>query len=249
MANVIEIIAERVRYWSDRNHPGYHGTFDEGRSNMRVEFMDLHYHGEIKPYEYRPLSLQSSHYENGGSVANKEVFAVNRKTSNTFSYTFKESAGAKLNVKVPIPVIGDSALDINLSFETTQTQTRANETTWTYSTDINVPPKTVTDATFLVHEGHYNIAFTANVRVRGRVIINYGRVLWGGEIDDIINEGGWDPATFDYALEGVFSAVSGNRFDVVVKEHALADASGASPRTAILDSNIFLGDDPFFHAE
>ena len=69
MADVIQIIGDRVKYWTEINFPDKKpGTFDRGRSDLRVEFLDIRY-GNLVPFEFKSVTIEESEFVSKGSLA------------------------------------------------------------------------------------------------------------------------------------------------------------------------------------
>jgi len=249
MADVIQIIGDRVKYWTEINHPGKKpGTFDRGKSDLRVEFLDIRY-GNLVPSEIKPVTIQESEFYNKGSLANKETFSVSKKTTSNFTYTFKEAIGVKLTAKAKIPIFGEGGVETTVNFESTQSQSDGKEQSWNYSADINIAPRKRVNVSFIVNQAKYHVPFWARVQVRGRVhIALQQRHFFAREISELIALQ-WDPATFAYEAEGTFDATHGEKYVVVVDEYNLAATPGGTyaivarnPVQSVLDSGVLRDD-------
>ena len=244
MVDVIQVVGERIAYWSEINNPADgKGVFDRDRSDLRVEFKDIQY-GEIHPIGYKPLTLQASTFENGTSTPDTQTFAVTKTTTSSFTYKFTESLAITLKATVKLPLLGETGLEPTLSFESTQAQTTSAEQSWSYSTEISVAPHKKVTTSFIVHEAQYHVPFTATVQVRGRVYIAFRATHkhFESEISDLI-EFQWDPRTFEYNLTGIFDATHGNEYVVRVEESNL-DQQNATDRDVsfILSSSAGLAE-------
>jgi Clostridium epsilon toxin ETX/Bacillus mosquitocidal toxin MTX2 len=244
MADVIQVIGDRVKYWAQINNPSDGpGTFRKDKSNLRAEFKTLQY-GNLYPHNFRPVTLQTSTYINRGSLPNKQTFSVDKKTTSTFSYTFKESIETKLTSKINIPIVGEGGLELTLNFESTQSQTTEDARTWTYSTEINIAPHKRVETSFIVEEGQYDVPFTAKVQVRGLVYIEFKQTNkhFAREISRLM-ELGWNPTTFDYDVTGIFEAVHGAKYIVTVDEFDLEEPDRAAVHSVIDSGAIYFYSD------
>jgi Clostridium epsilon toxin ETX/Bacillus mosquitocidal toxin MTX2 len=234
MTDVIDVIGQRIAqdavYQPYPGGGGYGGgTFSRDRSDLRIEFEEITY-GNLYPFESKPVIVEKSSYVNDTSLADKQAFSVNKKTSSSFTYTLKEGLSTKFKIGAKIPFFGGTQTEVTINFESTQAQTKADEQQWSYSTDINIAPHKKVVSSFIVNEDHYNVPFTARLRVRGLACVafpmhyphySWETFYWKHEISELISKLGWNPALFAYDLLGTFEAVYGASYDVRVDESDL----------------------------
>jgi hypothetical protein len=263
--DAMQELAKTVKWWSDsfgydpygRGGRYGDGVFRADMSKVRFEFVEIQY-GALRPFNIKPVTVERSTFTNGGSLANKEVFTVNKKTTSTFTFTFKESIGVKIATKAKVPLFGESKVETSLNFETTQAQTGTKELTWTHSIDINVAPHKKLVTSFIVNEEQYSVPFTAKVRARGHVCVqyprryNYDKIYWEGELDDMkYPYGGRDVELWIFDQLGTFDAAHGATYeiktveseylptDMVAADTALTHAStGENVVSSIIDCGI-----------
>src|SRR5712691_2798158 len=248
MADVIQIVGDRVKYWTEQNNPDKKpGTFNRGRSDLRVEFLDIRY-GNLVPFEFKPITIEESEFVNNGSLANAQRFVVSKKTTSNFTYTFKEGIGVKLKPTLKIPMVGGVGVETSVNFESTQEQSDGKEQSWSYSTDINIAPRKKVKVSFIVNQARYRVPFWARVQVRGRVFIDMQRNnTFNREISDLIEKLKWTPWTFEYEAEGTFDATHGEKYVVVVDEYDLVATPGGTHVErnrvqSVLDSGVLMDD-------
>jgi|ERR1700733_10107326 hypothetical protein len=247
--DAMQEVAKNAKWWSDTfgynpyGRGGYgDGVFRADRSKVRFEFIEIQY-GVLRPFNVKPNSVQRSTFRNGGSMANKETFSVNKKTTNTFTYTFKESTGIKTTTKANIPLFGSGKVEVSLNFESTQAQTNSTEQSWVYATDINVAPRKRVVTSFVVNEEQYSVPFTAKVRARGHVYVEYPpryrvtKNYWEGELDDMkdLYNAGREFWIFD--ILGTFDATYGVTYDVKVDEFEYVPTDMVAADTALTDAS------------
>lgn len=246
----IKVVATRIEYWSQINFPHAGAcTLSNYYSNLKVGgFKDLLY-GSSYPVSVDPNVIETAEFSNGSSVADKQTFVVNKTTTDTFSWSLKEGISTKVSGEAELPLVAKGKVEVSVSFESTQTHTVSETRSWTYSSEVNVPPKKRIRTSFVVSEGKYRVPFTAKVPVRGKVWVQFANGMWWGgvEIDTMINDKAynWDPATFDAGIEGTFDGVHGMDYQVRVEEFALpsAAADSAPPiavTTQTIDSGVML---------
>ena len=64
-------------------------------------------YGNLYPFESKPVIVEKSSYVNDTSLADKQVFSVNKKTSSSFTYTLKEGISTKFKIGAEIPFFGN----------------------------------------------------------------------------------------------------------------------------------------------
>jgi len=236
MVDVIQIIGERVQNEWNR-HGGTQWTFRKDKSNARVEFLEVRY-GAMIPSAGKLVKLdQGTFFNKSPTEKLEDTFSVNKKTTCTFSYSFKESFGVKLSAKVQVPIVGETGVETSLNFESTQTQGTGEEQSWTHSTKISVPPKKQVKASFMVQEVQFNAPIWGRVRVRGRLFLQSPTWTVPHLEPDI--EGGlinllkWWPGTFEYEMEGSFVAARGDSYFVQVDESNLPMPTPSGARAEI----------------
>jgi Clostridium epsilon toxin ETX/Bacillus mosquitocidal toxin MTX2 len=250
MIDPIKVVAARIEYWSQINFPHAGACkLSDYYSNLKVGgFKDLQY-GSSYPVSIDPAVIETAEFSNGSSVADKQTFSVNKTTTDTFSWSLKEGISTKVSGEVGLPLVAQGKVEVSVSFESTQTCTKTEARSWTYSSEVNVPAKKRIRTSFVVSEGKYRVPFTAKVPVRGKVWVLFANGFWWGgvEIDKMINDKAynWDPATFDSVIEGTFDGVQGMDYQVRVEEFDLPSVRAFSaPKipftTQIIDSGVRL---------
>lgn len=233
----IDIVGDRVRYWSEINNPSDGpGRFRRDKSRLRIENTSIQY-GDINPTSIEPVTVKTSEFENNGSAQAQQEFIVSETTTNSYTWTLQEGINTKVNFKTKLPFIGESESEIALSFESSQSETTTRQKTWSYKANIPVPPKTKVTTTFIVNQGQYNVPFKGKVQVRGLVYIEFpktGRVF-RKEISYLIDVALWRPNTFNAEISGTFGAVHGQNYFVRVDE---INIGGKVATSSTLDSGV-----------
>jgi hypothetical protein len=222
MADVIQIVGELVQNEYNRQGWGKGHHFNKSRSSMRVEFVGVRY-GVLSQSAGKLVTIDEGKYFNSGTEKIEDTFSVNKKTSTTFSYSFKETFGVKVTASLEVPVVGKTGVETSVNFESTQTKGNGEEQSWTHSTKIIVPPKKQVKASFIVEESEFNAPIWGRVRVRGRVFLQ--SPTWTlphieREIDNMLNNGWW-PGNFEFEMEGSFVAARGGSYRVQTDESNL----------------------------
>lgn len=222
MIDPFAVVGDRVRYWTEINNPNAgKGTYIPSKSKMRIQSQALIF-GEVLPGEITPNSIYRASWENNTSVQNTQTFTVSETTTDT--YTWSLTAGMKVSTSfsAEVPFVGGIDNSIEMSTSTTETQTQSTARTWSYATQIFVPPHSKIVSSFIVNEATYNVPFTAKVTVRGLVYIQFpNNRYFAEEIDVLINEAGWAPSTFNVNTTGTLEGVVGESFTVRTDEYAL----------------------------
>jgi Clostridium epsilon toxin ETX/Bacillus mosquitocidal toxin MTX2 len=239
----IDVVGQRVKYWSEINNPtDGPGTFEPGRSSLRVEYVDIAY-GQALPLSIDPTQVDSAQWENNSSVQNSQVFTVDKTTTDSFTWTMKEGlkTGAKFGAKLPF--VGQAQTTVELNLEATQSGTQSTARRWSYSATVPVAPHKRVVTSFIVNEAKYSIPFTATARVRGRVYIRFakGGRYFQREISEMIEKSGWNPGTFEVQTSGTLTGTQGQTFVVRVDENDLAAARSFSvspDQSFVLDSGM-----------
>jgi len=109
-----------------------------------------------------------------------------------------------------------------MAIRVTETQTPSTTRTWSYTTQVFVPPRSRVVSSFIVNGATYNVPFTAVVTVRGLVYITFSNnTYYAKEIDFLIEEAGWAPSTFRVNTTGTLDGVVGESFTARTDEYEL----------------------------
>jgi hypothetical protein len=222
MIDPFAVVGERVRYWSEINNPkDGKGTYVPSKSSMRIHQQDIIF-GEVLPGEITPDSVYHASWENNTSVQGTQNFTVNESTTDSFTWTVKEGLEVSTKFQAKIPFVGSAESSIEMSLESTQSETHTTTKGWIYATQVLVPPRSKVVSSFIVNQAKYDVSFTARVVVRGKVHIKFqsGR-FFEQEIDVLINDAGWSESTFKVHTTGMMEGVVGESFTVRTDEYAL----------------------------
>lgn len=170
-----------------------------------------------------PLSLQSSSFKNDTDAQSKQTFAVNKQTSDSFTWSITEALSISYEYSVKVPLIGDSTWKFNLSLSSTQAQTTSVTRQWTYSAEVPIPPRSTVETSFLVQEGRVSTPFKMTLQAHGKIMMTFNLNpagqppdwrVYGGDIDDLLSRGTISLGEIHVNLTGVFTGISGNNYNV-----------------------------------
>jgi Clostridium epsilon toxin ETX/Bacillus mosquitocidal toxin MTX2 len=214
----IEIIKKQIQ----GTYPDSKFRFD--RFDVQLSLLSMLY-DDLDVKSQHPIALQRSVFTNDTGVQNSQTFTVDKTTSDSFTWSLTEALKVSSKFKVGIPFVGDSETTVELSFESTQSQTTSVSRHWGYSAQVQVPPHSKIETSFSILEGNIDTAFTARFQVRGYMKISFDisnpgqRPDWRyceGEIANMI-KGGYcvsNPATFECGTTGRFTGVAATTYVV-----------------------------------
>jgi len=95
MVDVIQFIGDPLRYWWDKNVPNGGARFVANKSNLRVQYKEIYY-VDLSPSTITPSTIDTSSFSNDTDLSAKQTFSVNKKTTNSFTWSLKEEIHNKL---------------------------------------------------------------------------------------------------------------------------------------------------------
>jgi len=222
MQNAIDIIKKQIQGRYPDNKFRF-VKFDYRFEMVSIKYEDLTFHDQ------KPEVLQTSEYTNDTSVENKQAFAVDKTTSNSFAWSITEGIELGSEFEVSIPFVGDTKSSIKLNFSSTQQQTTSVVRHWKYEAQIPVPPRSKVETTFSVIEGKVDTGFVATFQVRGFLRIEFDISKPGqsadwryceGDIAEMLRQGYCitNPRTFECTASGRFSGIDATTYVVHTKE-------------------------------
>jgi Clostridium epsilon toxin ETX/Bacillus mosquitocidal toxin MTX2 len=224
----VDVVGQRIVQSSQYNNPhDGPGEFARDRSSLAVQSIDMVY-GPVQLVSVDPNAIYTFEWTNNGSVQDSQTLSVNKTTSKSFTWSMKEGLKISTKFKAKIPLVGESDTKVEVNLESTQSQTTTQAETWAYNGTVPVPPHKHVKVTFLVNEATYNAPFTASTTVRGNVYINFPQSnrYFQAEIQDLIDNLGWDPNLFIVHGTGTFDGIHGMNFAVNVDEHDAPSPAG-----------------------
>ena len=84
MSDEIDIVGDRVAYWSNINFPNVAPfTFQRDKSSMTVTPVseEVAYQGNLVPVSVAPVTVETASWENGTSIQDEQTFTVNEQTT------------------------------------------------------------------------------------------------------------------------------------------------------------------------
>lgn len=187
-----------------------------------------------------PISIITEQFSNGSTVEDSSVFKHTKTTKATFQWAISQGLklGAKASFTVGLPAIDSAKVEasIDLAFGSTQTQSNEQAQQWEADQKINIPARSVIDASIVVQTATYDPNFSATITVSGTVDLKYTGGSNASPIWEIIlgaQQGIYhsptaksltvDPTAQNatFRASGTFKGVQGTSHGVTVVQHAL----------------------------
>ncbi len=136
-------------------------------------------------------------YNNNTDSPQQLTVTDSRHTTDTFTWTMKESLEVGVDVTTTIGLPDAVSVEIKVGMKvgvsSEQTQTTTQDRSWTIDTPIVIPPRSSVKADVIIASHDYNINYTATLFLHNYVAIWYndqvnGHFLWFTPIAQVLSE-------------------------------------------------------------
>jgi hypothetical protein len=179
--------------------------------------------------------LQSVDYSNDSDLADQQQFAFNKSKQYQHSWSVTKGIQSQSGAKFQVAKFFEANEQVTLSFSTTDAHSETTTVGVSGSSTISIPKRSLVQANLVIYERKAEVPFVGHIKVAGsytlyfttydlaaprrghvmsqRVNIGYGFRRTPHPAVEVL-----DDLTIKYAVEGIYSGVNGQRWEVRKKQ-------------------------------